>query len=96
MKTIHLDKEFHCYTEAGPTTVQSVETDFFDGKCAAYIEGHRFVPYGQSYTAEDGTVYVGGMISPWKPDAELSAAQDQYERDQAELSSAYQEGVNSI
>ena len=53
----------------------------FDGKCAAYIEGYRFVPAGEIWTAADGTVYSGEMITPWKPWAELDAAQRAYERE---------------
>lgn len=50
--------------------------------CAAYIEGYRFVPAGKTWTAADGTVYSGEMITPWKPWAELDAAQRAYEREQ--------------
>ena len=50
--------------------------------CAAYIEGYRFVPAGKTWTAADGTVYSGEMITPGKPWAELDAAQRAYEREQ--------------
>ena len=55
----------------------------FDGMCAAYIEGYRFVPAGKTWTAENGTAFRGEMISPWKPWAELDAAQRAYERERA-------------
>lgn len=51
--------------------------------CAAYIEGYRFVPAGKTWTAADGTVFRAEMITPWKPWAELDAAQRAYEREQA-------------
>ena len=59
-----------------------VQTDVFDGKCDALIEGYRFVPVGKSWTREDGMVFTGEMVSPWKPFEELDAAQRQYEREQ--------------
>ena len=67
---IYIDADFKCYTalKEGRT---ALETDFFEGKCAAYIEGYRFVPAGKTWTAADGTVYSGEMITPWKPMVEL-------------------------
>lgn len=94
MKTIYLDAEFRCYV-TNDGTMTAVETDFFDGKCDTFIEGYRFVPSGESWVREDGTVFHGEMIAPWKDYKELAAAQAQYERDNAELLEAYEEGVNS-
>ena len=79
---IYIDADFKCYT-APKEGLAPVETTFFDGKCAAYIEGYRFVPAGEIWTAADGTMYSGEMITPWKPWAELDAAQRVYEREQA-------------
>lgn len=94
-KTIYVDSDFKCHiTNDGNMT--AVETDFFDGKCDTFVEGYRFVPAGESWIREDGVVFTGEMIAPWKPYSELAAAQQQYERDQDELVAAYQEGVNSV
>ena len=79
MKTIYIDSEFKCYVTSGEGRAQ-VETDAFDGKCDAYIEGYRFVPSGQTWTRADGVVFTGEMIAPWKPWAELDTAQREYER----------------
>ena len=95
MSVIYIDSDFKCHT-INDGTMTAVETDFFDGKCDAFIEGYRFVPAGQNWTREDGKVFTGEMVAPWKPYSELAAAQAQYERDQAELLAAYQEGVNSV
>lgn len=95
MKTIYIDSDFKCHT-FDDGTMTPVETDFFDGKCSTFVEGYRFVPAGETWTREDGVVFAGEMIAPWKPYAELAAAQAQYERDQAELAAAYQEGVDSV
>ena len=79
MKTIYIDTEFKCHiTNDG--TLTAVETDFFDGKCDAFIEGYRLVPEGESWTREDGEVFTGEMISPWVSFEELDAAQREYER----------------
>ena len=94
MRTIYIDSDFKCHVSNDGTMVE-VQTDFFDGKCDAFIEGYRFVPSGLTWTRSDGDVFHGQMIAPWKPYNELEAAQEQYERDMAELESAYQEGVNS-
>lgn len=81
--TIYIDAEFKCHvTDDG--TMTAVDTDAFDGKCAAYIEGYRLVPAGETWTRDDGVEFSGEMIAPWKPWAELDAAQREYEREQYE------------
>ena len=80
--TIYIDKDCKCYTEpaAGRT---AVETSAFDGKCRQYIEGYRFVPAGKSWTREDGQVFHGEMIAPWRPYDILAEFQALYEEEQA-------------
>lgn len=78
---IYIDSDFRCHVE-NDGTMTEVQTDFFNGKCDAFIEGYRFVPSGESWTREDGTVFKGEMIAPWKPYDELDAAQREYEREQ--------------
>ena len=79
MKTIYIDSEFKCHT-VNDGTMTPVETDFFDGKCDTFIEGYRFVPFGESWTRSDGVVFQGEMVAPWKDYSELDAAQREYER----------------
>ena len=80
--TIYIDRDFKCHTEsaAGRT---AVETDAFDGKCRQYIEGYRFVPSGQSWTREDGQVFHGEMVAPWRDYSILAEFQALYEEEQA-------------
>ena len=95
MKTIYLDTDFKCHVnyEEGMT---AFETDFFDDKCNTFIEGYRIVPEENSWTRNDGKVFVGEMITPCRNYNELKIAQEEYENIQLILSSSYQEGVNSI
>lgn len=80
MKTIYIDSDFKCHlTDDG--TMTAVETSFFDGKCDAYIEGYRFVPSGEEWTREDGAVFNGEMVAPFKDYLELDAAQRAYEQE---------------
>lgn len=79
MKTIYLDDDFKCHT-SNDDTMSAVETEVFDGKCDAFIEGYRLVPYGETWTRSDGKVFHGEMIAPWKPYSELDAAQRRYEK----------------
>lgn len=95
MRTIYIDADYKCHV-ANDGTMTAVETDFFDDKCTAFIEGYRFIPTGESWTREDGTVFTGEMVAPWKDYNILAAYQQQYEEMMAEASTAYQEGVNSV
>lgn len=79
MRTIYIDAEFKCHTTSSGT-VATVETKFFDGKCDEYIEGYRFIPEGMEWEAEDGSVFYGEMIAPWKSYVELERAQMAHER----------------
>lgn len=75
---IYLDAQFLCHA-APAQGLREVETAAFDGKCPTYIEGYRYIPEGERWQAEDGTVYTGEMIAPWKPWEALDAAQREYE-----------------
>ena len=81
MIKIYIDADFKCHT-VNDGTMTAVETDLFDGKCDAFIEGYRFIPSGESWTRSDGVVFFGEMIAPWKNFDELDAAQREYERNQ--------------
>ncbi len=81
--TIYIDSDYKCHTAPGDG-LTAVETDYFDGKCQAYIEGYRFVPAGQTWTRPDGVTFQGEMVSPWKPWGELDSAQRAYELEQLE------------
>ena len=74
----YIDYDFKCHVN-GDDTMTMIESSFFDGKCAAFIEGYRFIPTGQNWTRDDGTTFMGEMAAPWKPYDELDAAQREYE-----------------
>lgn len=71
---IYLDSDFKCHL-SDDGTMTAVEADFFDGKCAEFIEGYRFVPSGSVWTRPDGVVFPGEMVTPWKDYRELEFAQ---------------------
>ena len=93
MKTIYLDSDYKCHVSNPDSTLTAVETDAFDGKCDAYIEGYRFVPAGEVWTRPDGAAFHGEMLTPWKPWQELDAAQRNYER---ELLAQYEQALTEI
>lgn len=95
MKKIYIDSDFKCHI-VNDGTMRVIDTDFFDGKCGAYIEGYRFVPNGETWTREDGRKFRGEMIAPWSNYDKLDGAQSQYELMMDEAEKAFREGVNSI
>ena len=90
--TVYIDSDFKCHA-ANDGAYTAVETDFFYGKCDAYMEGYRFVPAGAVWTREDGAVFHGEMIAPWKPWPELDEAQRDYER---QLIAEYEQALSEI
>ena len=82
---IYIDNDYKCHRSPGDG-LTAVETDAFDGKCRQYIEGYRFVPAGQSWTREDGQVFTGEMVAPWRDYAILAELQAIYEEELAKQS----------
>lgn len=84
MRTIYLDSEYRCHV-TNDGTMTDIETDFFDGKCDAYIEATRFVPSEKSWTREDGRVFEGEASFPLIDSRVRAAYQEQYEANQTEM-----------
>lgn len=80
--TIYIDNDYKCHVSPGEG-LDSVETAAFDGKCTRFIEGYRFVPAGSTWTREDGEVFSGEMIAPWRDSRMLEELQALYEEEQA-------------
>lgn len=81
---IYVDEKNKCHVK-NDGTMTAVEDSFFDGRCEAFIEGYKLEE-------------AGGLrhIYPFESSRVLEAYQKQYEAMLAEMSTAYQEGVNSI
>lgn len=84
---IYIDNDFKCHMLPGDGLALA-ESEFFNGKCARYIEGYRFIPTGGSWTRSDGTVFAGEMIAPAEDSRILEAAQAAYEEAKAENADA--------
>lgn len=80
MKTIYLDSDFRCHLDDAADRTE-LQTEWFDNKCDAFIEGCRLVPEGEAWTRSDGEVFTGEMIAPAVPLSTLLQRQDQYEED---------------
>ena len=63
---IYIDNDYKCHISPGDG-LTAIETDAFDGKCTRFIEGYRFVPADKTWTREDGQVFHGEMVAPWRP-----------------------------
>ena len=72
MMTVYIDSDCRCHV-SDDGTMTAVQTRFFDGMCREFIEGYRFIPAGESWTREDGVVFHGEMLAPWKDYAGLDA-----------------------
>ena len=87
---VYIDSDYKCHASPGDG-LTAMETDFFNGKCRQFIEGYRFVPPGKSWTREDGQVFAGGMIAPWRPYEVLEEFQAIHEEElakQADMTAA--------
>ena len=82
--TIYIDSDYRCHI-ADNGTRRAFDVQFFDGKCAAFIEGYRYVPSGERWVKPNGEFFRGEMITPWKDYDYLQSAQKAYEQGQDEI-----------
>ena len=75
--TIYIDSDYKCYVSAADGC-RAIETDAFDDKCPEWIESFRFVPSGETWVQENGMMFRGEMVTPWKDLGEAYAAQEAY------------------
>lgn len=75
---IYIDRDYKCHVE-NDGTMREFDVPFFDNKCDGFIRGYRYIPAGETWTREDGEIFNGEMISPWKDYAGLYIAQLEYE-----------------
>ena len=89
--TIYIDSDYKCHVSAAEGR-RAIEVNDFNGKCPEWIESYRFVPEGETWTREDGEVFKGEMVTPWKDMSEAYAAQTAYlERQNAQYEVALSE-----
>ena len=88
---VYIDIDYKCYVSEAEGR-RAIETDAFNGKCPEWIESYRFVPEGDTWTREDGEVFKGEMVTPWKDLSEAYTAQTAYlERQNAQYEAALSE-----
>lgn len=90
--TIYIDSDYKCYVSAAEGR-RAIETNEFDVKCPEWIESYRFVPEGETWTREDGEVFNGEMVSPWKDLGKAYIAQADYA---AQLNKQYEAALSEI
>lgn len=89
---IFVDTEYKCHV-LNDGTMRGFEVPFFNGKCAVFVEGYRYVPAGETWKRSDGAEFTGEMISPWRDHTVLDAAQREYER---QLLAEYAEALRVV
>lgn len=90
---VYVDSDYKCHVTHADG-LREFDVPFFDGKCAGFIEGYRYIPEDETWTNPQGVKCSG--ISPWRDLALLEEFQAQYEAQLAAAAAAYAEGVNSI
>lgn len=95
--TVYIDKDFKCHATQAEG-MSAVESEYFNGKCAALVECYRYVPAGDVWVRQDGEVFAGEMIAPHTDVTSAMAMQSVYEEmteSAGDYVAAYEEGVQS-
>ena len=80
---IYIDNEYKCHV-SNDGNMREFDLPFFDGKCAAFIEGYRYVPSGERWTRGDGQTFTGEMIAPCRDYSQISEIQSAVDRVQTQ------------
>ena len=81
--TIYIDSDYKCHT-ADDGTMREFDVPFFDGKCAEFVEGYRYVPSEETWTRKDGQTFKGEMIAPCRDYSQISEIQSAVDRAQTQ------------
>lgn len=81
--TIYIGNDYRCHV-SNDGTMREFDVPFFDGKCAAFIEGYRYVPSGERWTRGDGQTFKGEMIAPCRDYSQISEIQSAVDRAQTQ------------
>lgn len=81
--TIYIDSDYKCHVSDDGTR-REFDVPFFDGKCAAFIEGYRYIPAGETWTRADGQTFRGEMIAPCRDYSQILEIQMAVDRAQAQ------------
>lgn len=80
---IYIDNEYKCHV-SNDGTMREFDLPFFDGKCAEFVEGYRYVPSGERWTRKDGQTFKGEMIAPFRDYSQISEIQSAVDRAQTQ------------
>ena len=75
---IYIDNDYKCHV-FNDGTMREFDVPAFDGKCAEFIEGYRYIPPGERWVKPNGIILKGEQRTPWKDYNELEKAQREYE-----------------
>lgn len=95
---IYIDNDYKCHISDDGTR-RAFDVPFFDGKCAEFIEGYRYVPAGESWTRSDGHAFAGEMIAPCRDYSQISEIQTAVDRAQTQSQQTiteYEEALTEI
>ena len=96
--TIYIDNDYKCHLSDDGTR-RAFDVPFFDGKCAEFVEGYRFVPSGETWTRKDGQTFKGEMIAPHRDYSQILEIQTAVDRAQAQAQqtiSEYEQALSEI
>ena len=96
--TIYIDNDYKCHLSDDGTR-RAFELPFFDGKCAEFVEGYRFVPRGEMWTRADGQTFRGEMIALCRDYSQISEIQTAVDRTQAQAQQTineYEQALSEI
>lgn len=80
---IYIDNDYKCHV-SNDGSMRDFDVPFFDGKCAEFVEGYRYVPSEETWTRKDGQTFKGEMIAPCRDYSQISEIQSAVDRAQTQ------------
>ena len=95
---IYIDNEYKCHV-FNDGNMREFDLPFFDGKCAEFVEGYRYVPSGETWTRGDGQAFKGEMIAPcidYSQISEIQSAVDRAQTQSKQTITEYEQALTEI
>ena len=93
--TFYIDSDYKCHLSDDGTR-RAFDVPFFDGKCAEFVEGYRYVPSSETWTRADGQTFRGEMIAPWRDYSQILEIQMAVDRAQAQAQQTINEYESAL
>lgn len=92
---IYIDEDFKCHS-SNDGYMRGFDLPYFNGKCAEFVAGYRYIPDGERWERPDGVTFRGESLFLWQNYNLLEAVQNAVDRTQGQADEQIMELLDVI